>query len=117
GPWNYYSNLLFAGEVVLSFYLFRMLMNIAEAKGKWALKERTLRLFRIYIPANLLMLALGAVLTVFSFESLLILSFILVIGLLVLNIAFIFLLAAYRKMARESLPPLIILKDGSIEAN
>ncbi|HSJ36668.1 MAG TPA: hypothetical protein VK945_00465 [Planococcus sp. (in: firmicutes)] len=113
GPWYYYSNFLFTGELVLTFYLFRMLKKIAERNGEHGLAQRTQRLFNIYIPVNLLMLALSAFLTVFAVENLQILAFFLVIILLVLNIAFLILLIAFRKAVRDDKPPLILTEEGS----
>lgn len=101
GPWYYYSNFLFAAEVVLTFYLFRMLKQIAEMTGEKKLAERTRRLFNIYIPTNLFMLGLGAVMAVVESDNLQILAFLLVIGLLILNIVFLFLLNAFRKAVKE----------------
>ena len=111
GPWYYYSNFLFTGELVLTFYLFRMLKKIAERNGEQGLAQRTQRLFNIYIPANLLLLGLGAFLTVFVFENLQILAFLLVIMLLILNIAFLILLNAFRKAVRDDEPKMISTEE------
>ena len=113
GPWFYYSNALFAGEIILTFYLFRLLIKIAETISENDLAERTLRLFKIYIPANLLFLGLAAILTAFEFESLQVLSFVLLLIILVLNIAFILLLNAFRKIARDEKPPEMVIDEGS----
>lgn len=112
GPWYYYSNFLFAAELVLVFYLFRMLKEIAVKGGDNALEGRTRRLFNIYIPANLLMLGLGAVMAVYYSDSLQILAFILVIALLVLNIAFLLLLNAFRKSVKEDKPAMISIEEA-----
>lgn len=113
GPWYYYSNFLFAGEMVLTFYLFRMLKNIAEKAGRKDLADRTRRLFQIYIPASLLMLVLGAIGIILGSDYLEMLAFTLVILLLILNIAFIVLLVAFRRMARKKTPPLVLIKQES----
>lgn len=115
GPWYYYSNFLFAGEIVLTFYLFRMLIKLAAKNGEMELSNRTQRLFNIYIPTNLLMLGLSAVMIAFVYESLQVLAFLLIIILLVLNIAFILLLNAFRKAAKEEEPLAIELGEGSKE--
>ncbi|MFD1030324.1 hypothetical protein [Metaplanococcus flavidus] len=111
GPWYYYSNFLFTGELVLTFYLFRMLKKIAERNGEQGLAQRTQRLFMIYIPANLVMLALSALLTVIVFESLQGVAIVLVVLLLILNIAFLILLGAFRKAVRDEEPPLILNEE------
>ena len=104
GAWHYFSNFVFAGEVVLTFYLFRMLREIAEKAVRKDLADRTRRLFNLYIPLSLLMLAMGAVGMVSGSDYFRMLLIALVILLLILNIAFIILLAAFRKMARKKIP-------------
>ncbi|MCM3611547.1 hypothetical protein M4S82_09765 [Planococcus sp. MERTA32b] len=116
GPWYYYSNFLFAGEIVLTFYLFRMLLKLAAKNGEIGLINRTERLFNIYIPANLLMIGLSAVMLVFVIESLQILAFLLIIILLILNIAFILLLIAFRKAVKDEKPFAFKLGEGSKES-
>lgn len=116
GPWHYYANFLFAGEIVLTFYLFRMLMKLAAENGEMGLFNRTQRLFNIYIPINLLMFGLSAVMIAFVNESLHILAFLLIIVLLMLNIAFIFLLIAFRKAVKDEKPLTFELGEGSKES-
>lgn len=112
GPWYYYSNFLFAAQIVLIYHLFRMLKEIAVSVGDSALEGRTRRLFNVYIPANLFMLGLGAVMAVFYWDNLQILAFVLVIGLLVLNIAFLLLLNAFRKSVKEDKPAMISIEEA-----
>ncbi|WP_422122845.1 hypothetical protein DHX103_14015 [Planococcus sp. X10-3] len=111
GPWYYYSNFLFTGELVLTFYLFRLLKQLAERNGEQGLAQRTQRLFNIYIPANLLMLGLSAFLAVFAAENLQILAFVLVIILLILNITFLILLSAFRKALKDDKPEMISIEE------
>jgi hypothetical protein len=101
GYWFYYSNALYAGEIVLTFYLFRLLIKIAEAKHDTALKERTRSLFNLLIPTNLLVLGLTAFLVAFEFEQLQVLAFVLVLLLLVLNIAFLLLINTFKKSVND----------------
>lgn len=115
GPWFYYGNVLFTGEIVLTFYLFRMLLSIAESNRNSPLKERTQRLFNFYMPANLLLLALTAILIVFEIESIQFLAIVLLLILLGLNIALLFLVNAFRKAVRDEEPPSIAFKESGGE--
>lgn len=115
GPWFYYGNMLFTGEIVLTFYLFRMLQSISESNGNSPLKERTQRLFNFYMPANLLMLAVTAFLIVFEIESIQFLAIVLLLILLGLNIAFLFLVNAFRKAVSDEKPPSIEFKENGGE--
>lgn len=113
GPWYYYSNFLFTGEIILTFYLFRLLIKLAVKNGEHGLAQRTQRLFNIYIPANLLLLGLSAFLVVFAAENLQIVAFILMIILLILNIAFLILLNAFRKAVKNDEQLLVLNEEGS----
>ncbi|WP_033543993.1 hypothetical protein [Planococcus sp. CAU13] len=116
GPWYYYSKMLFAGEIVLTFYIFRMLKAVAQFNVNIRLEERTQRLFNVYIPASLLMLAFTGVLIAFEFEFMQVLSFALLLFLLGLKIAFLFLLNAFRKNTTDEKRPVITFGEGSTES-
>lgn len=116
GPWYYYSNGLFAGELIMTFYLFRLLKLLAEALGETDLKDRTQFLYNIYIPASLLMLGLAAFYTATEMRSMEEVFFVLVLILLILNIAFILLLNAFRKAAKDEEPLALELGEGSEES-
>lgn len=111
GPWYYYSNFLFTAELVMVFYLFRMLKEIAITTGEKALEGRTRILFNIYIPANLVMLGLGAVMAVIGSDNLEVLAILLVIALLILNIAFLILLNAFRNTVKEEKQVMISIEE------
>lgn len=115
GFWYYYSNGLFAGELIMTFYLFRLMKRLAEADGQTDLKDRTQFLYNIYIPTSLLMLGLAAFYTATGMRSMEQVFFVLVLILLILNIAFIFLLNAFRKAAKEEKPLTFELGEGSKE--
>lgn len=91
-------------------------MKLAAENGEMGLFNRTQRLFNIYIPINLLMFGLSAVMIAFVNESLHILAFLLIIVLLMLNIAFIFLLIAFRKAVKDEKPLTFELGEGSKES-
>lgn len=116
GPWYYYSNSLFMGELIMTFYLFRLLKRLAEAFGENELKDRTQLLYNIYIPATLLMLGLAAFYTATEMRSMEEVFFVLVLILLILNIAFILLLNAFRKAAKEEETLAFELEEGSKES-
>lgn len=116
GSWYYYSNGLFVGELVMTFYLFRLLKLLAEAAGQTDLKDRTQFLYNIYIPASLFMLGLAAFYTATEMRSMEEVFFVLVLILLILNIAFILLLNAFRKAAKEEEALVLDLGEGSKES-
>lgn len=115
GPWYYYSHGLFAGELIMTFYLFRLLKMMAEKFGESDLVDRTQFLYNIYIPTSLLMLGLSAFYTATAMRGLEEVFFVLVLILLILNIAFIILLNAFRKAAKEEKPLVLDLEEGSKE--
>lgn len=116
GPWYYYSNMLHAGALAMTFYVFRMMKGAAQFHVNIGLEERTQRLFNLYIPAGLLSLAFSGVLIVFEFEFMQVLSFALLLILLGLKIAFLFLLSAFRKKITDQRRPVISFGEGSTES-
>lgn len=116
GLWYYYSNMLHAGALILTFYVFRMMKAAAEFHVNIGLVERTQRLFNLYIPASLLSLAFSGALIAFAIEFMQVLSFALLLLLLGLKIAFLFLINVFRKKLADEKQPVITFGEGSTES-
>ena len=110
GGWFYYSNLLFAGKIVLTFYLFHMLKEIAEADGTGLLADRTKRVYAFFMSTNLAMLAFTAVHLVVESTFLETIAFLLLLLVLISNISFLLLIRTFRK--KEDRKTILIENEG-----
>ncbi|WOV87775.1 hypothetical protein QWT69_01250 [Sporosarcina oncorhynchi] len=100
--WSVYGNGLFIIKLIVAFYLFLLLMEIVKSFDMTALIQRTSTTFKYFIGFYLFTFALMSFLVNTSGDGWIVLNLIAIIGVLIMDIIFLFLLRAIRKAAPDS---------------
>lgn len=100
--WSVYSIGLFIIKMVAAYYLFLLLMEIVNTLSEPALIHRTRNTFKYLIGFHLTAFALMSFYVNTSGDGWIVLNIIATIGVLLMDILFLFLLRAIRKVAPDS---------------
>jgi len=101
--WATYASLLFVMKIIVGYYLFVVLKDVANTFGDRALQQRTKSTFKFYVAINLFSFALISFSMNVPGDGWVALSLISSIGVLVMDILFLLLNRAIRRVSPEQL--------------
>ena len=101
--WVTYASLVFIMKLIMGYYLFLVLKDVAKAFGDRALQQRTESTFKFYVAIHLLSFALLSFSINIPDNSFVTLTIISAFGVLLMDILFLFLVRALRRVSGEQL--------------
>ena len=101
--WSTYSSLLFLLKMIMGYYLFLVLRDVVKVFGDRALQQRTESNFKFYVAINLFAFVLLSFSMNMQENGVVILSLASAIGVLGMDITFLFLIRAIRRVSPEQL--------------
>lgn len=97
--WSIYGTLLSALKLVIAYYLFNVLSDVAKMVGNQALQNRTKTTFTFYVSIHLFNLALLSFSMNVAGDGWIALSLISTIGVLIMDVLFLLLIGAIRRVS------------------
>lgn len=97
--WTAYGTLLLVLKLVITYYLFNILIDAAKMVGNHALQHRTNITYKFYITIHLFTLALLSFSMNIAGDGWIALSLISTIGVLIMDILFLLLIGAIRRVS------------------
>ena len=101
--WSTYAILCFILKLIMGYYLFLVLRDVAKAFGDRALQQRTESTFKFYVAIHLISYAILSFSMNMQENGVVILLLASAIGVLGMDIAFLFLIRAIRRVSPEQL--------------
>ncbi|MFS0690243.1 hypothetical protein AB1K89_13500 [Sporosarcina sp. 179-K 8C2 HS] len=101
--WSTYSGFLLVLKMVMGYYLFIVLKDVVKAFGDRALQKRTENTFKFYVAIHLFALAIQSFFMNVHGGGWVALALISLIGVLVMDILFLLLVGATRRVSPEQL--------------
>jgi hypothetical protein len=99
--WAVYGNALIIPKLIIAYYLFVVLINVVNVFGNQNLLNRTSTTFTFFIVIYLLTLAFQSISMNVSGDGWLAISIISTIGVIFMDILFLFLIGAIRRVSPE----------------
>ncbi|MCM3636200.1 hypothetical protein M3152_00605 [Sporosarcina luteola] len=101
--WSTYSSFLLVLKMVMGYYLFIVLKDVTKVFGGRALHQRTENTFKFYVAIHLFALAIESFFMNVPEDGWAALSLLSLIGVLVIDILFLLLIGAIRRVSPEQL--------------